>query len=204
MQWKLVLWMMKMNEIEIEQGSAEWLELRRTKITSTDAAVILGANPWKTIEKLKEEKFGVKDDYKNAAMQRGQDLEPVARKLYEDLYSIKLMPKVFVRDFAMASVDGICEKNEHLIEIKCPLEKNCKKAISEKIPPYYFAQMQHQLYVLALDMMYYFVYDGFFGYRQEVKRDEKYIENMVQKEREFYSSLFLVEDKSAESVRLRV
>jgi putative phage-type endonuclease len=186
--------MTQTEEINIEQGSEEWLELRRTKITSTDAGTILGVNPWKSLKKLREEKFGVRDDYKNAAMQRGHDLEPVARKLYEDLYTVKLKPKVFVRDFAMASVDGICDKNEHLIEIKCPTEKNIGKSLSREIPDYYFAQMQHQLYVLGLDIMYYCVYDGFFGHRKEVQRDEKYIENMVKKEREFYDSLFCVAD----------
>ena len=179
-----------LEEINVEQGSAEWLELRRTKITSTDAAVILGVNPWKNIEKLKQEKLGVTQDYKNSAMQRGTDLEPIARKLYEDLYEIKLHPKVFVRDFCMASVDGICDNNQHLIEIKCPGAKEYAKALSGHVAPYYYAQMQHQMYVLGLDLIYYFNFDGFFGHRIEVKREEKYIGDMIEKEKEFYDALF--------------
>ena len=42
---------------EIIQGSQEWLDLRKTKITATDACVIMGESSWKTIIQLYEEKI---------------------------------------------------------------------------------------------------------------------------------------------------
>lgn len=183
-----------MIEIKIEQGSESWIELRKTKITSTDASVIMGINPWKKIGRLLEEKKGhAREFYRTEKMQRGVDLEPVARNLYSSIYDIDLTPKVFIKDWAMASVDAINSAHDHLVEIKCPGERDHAKALRNDIPEYYYPQLQHQMHVCDLDHMYYFSFDGFFGHRIFVKRADDYIKILLEKEKEFYDSIFDLE-----------
>ena len=69
-----------MPRILIEQGSAEWLALRRTKITASDAGVITQLNPWKTPRDLFFEKYGFTQVIENEAMRRGTAMEPFARE----------------------------------------------------------------------------------------------------------------------------
>ena len=60
-----------MGIINLIQGSPEWLELRKNKITGTDSSVLLGSNPFKTRLELWQQKMGLKEqDACNAAMLR--------------------------------------------------------------------------------------------------------------------------------------
>lgn len=174
---------------EYIQGSDEWLKLRKSKITATDAAAILGISPWKTALQLYHEK---KSDEKpkppTPAMQRGTDLEPVARELFCIKTGHKMEPKVIVKDWLMASLDGINAWDE-ILEIKCPLNKDPLLEKEGKIPDHYYAQMQHQMYVCDSQKAFYFCFDGVDGVTVEVKRDDAFIEKMLDKEWEFYQCL---------------
>ena len=176
--------------VDVEQGSAEWLALRRTKITATDAAAILGVSPWKTPLQLYNEKIsdGLPTPV-NERMQRGIDLEPIARHLFEIKTGIEVLPRVVVKDWAMASLDGISACSTHVLEIKCPGEKDHAIALTGKVPDHYYPQLQHQMYVTNVQLMYYFSFDGFDGVTVEVARDNKYIEKMVVEEKKFYDCL---------------
>ncbi len=176
-----------MKVIDILQGSKEWLDLRKTKITATDSAVIIGANPWKTPLELYEEKLSSTDQLtKNAAMQRGIDLEPAARELFIIKTGIIVKPAVVVEDWAMASLDGLSEDQSMAVEIKCPGAKGQDMAKIGVIPDYYYPQLQHQMMVLGIDQMYYFSFDGIDGVVLTVIRNDEYIANMAVKEKEFY------------------
>jgi hypothetical protein len=63
-----------------------------------------------------------------------------------------------------------------------------------KVPPHYYAQLQHQLYVTDLPKMYYFSFDGDDGVVVSVDRDQKYIDKMVVAEKQF---LCCLRDKTA-------
>lgn len=176
--------------LDIEQGSQDWLELRKTKITATDAAVILGENPWKTAETLFLEKTGQLECVKKSkAMQRGLDLEPIARKLFKVQTRLEMHPQVIVKGFLMASLDGMTEDKKTAVEIKCPGPKDHFFAEDKTVPPYYFAQLQHQMFVADLPKIYYYSFDGLDGIYFEVPRDDAYIENMLEKERAFYEKM---------------
>ena len=69
----------------LEQGSAEWLTLRKSKICASEAAIILGISPWKTPFQLWEEKTGRKESgFSSIAMQYGTDMEPKIREWFEN------------------------------------------------------------------------------------------------------------------------
>src|SRR5258708_7878806 len=133
--------------IPIEQGTDEWLDLRKTKITATDAVVIMGASPWKTRTELYHEKVcATVPNAPNERMQRGTVLEPIARDLFNMTTGLKMVPKVAVKGWAMASLDGINEWNE-ILEIKCPGDKDHAIAVVGKVPDHYYPQLQHQMHV---------------------------------------------------------
>ena len=74
-----------------------------------------------------------------------------------------------------------------MVEIKCPNKEDHFRALTKNIPAKYFPQCQHQLAVTGLDGMYYFSFDGKDGVIVEVARDQKYIDEMLEKEREFWN-----------------
>ncbi len=176
--------------IDIEQGSQEWLDFRKLHITATDASAIMGANPWKSKTQLYHEKLSNDPPMiPNERMQRGIDLEPVARDLFALQTGVEVQPRVVVKDWQMASLDGIDVFAQKIVEIKCPGEKDHAIALSGKVPSHYYPQLQHQMYVCDVDEMYYFSFDGFDGVIVTVKRDNEYIAKMIVEERKFYECI---------------
>lgn len=177
------------DHIDLEQGSAEWHALRKTKITATDACVIMGVSHWKTkIQLYHEKKSNDEPILPTERMQRGIDLEPIARDLFCMTTGHKMIPRVLIKDWAMASLDGINSWNE-VLEIKCPGEKDHAIALRGKVPDHYYPQIQHQLYVCDSEKAFYYSFDGFDGVIVEAKRDDKYIEKMLIEEKKFYDCL---------------
>jgi putative phage-type endonuclease len=167
-----------------------WLQFRRTKIGASDASAILSLSPWKTPYKLWREKIYGEEDPINPSMQRGIDMESVAREKFEKLTGLVVMPKMLVhpqRDWQMATLDGITLDGESIVEIKCPNAKVHSMAKDGKLPDYYMCQVQHQMSVAEVDMAFYYSFDGEDGALVEVKRDEAYIEEIVAKESEFFN-----------------
>jgi len=176
--------------VHFEQGSPEWHALRKTKITATDAAVIIGASHWKTRTQLYHEKLSDEPPMPaNARMQRGLDLEPIARSLFTIQTGIFVEPAVIVKDWAMASLDGLSDAMDHIVEIKCPGEKDHAIALGGKIPDQYYPQLQHQMYVTDLQEAHYFSFDGVDGVVVKVKRDDVYIEKLIEEEKKFYECI---------------
>lgn len=176
--------------LDLEQGTPEWIALRKTKITATDASVIMGVNPWKNISQLYEEKvLDVNPLYMNEKMKRGIELEPIARQSFILETGIVIHPKIVVKGWAMASLDGMNEDANVIVEIKCPSDKDHKLAISGKIPDYYYPQLQHQMYVTGLQFNYYYSFDGIDGVVVKVERDEEYIQKMLIEEEKFYECI---------------
>lgn len=91
-------------------------------------------------------------------MQRGIDLDPIARDLFCSTNLHKMIPKVVIKDWAMDSLDGINDCNE-ILEIKCPGEKDHAVAVSGKVPAHYYPQLQHQMYVCDSPKAFYFSCD---------------------------------------------
>jgi len=185
-----------MPAIHLEQGSNEWLEYRKSKIMATDISVILGNNPWKKKLELWEEKLGLRPPTQlNAAMKRGQDLEPEARKLASDFIGIDFEPCVYQSDkfpWLAASLDGISIniKEPYVLEIKCPKEFTHVDATNDIIPGYYIDQIQTQLLVTGASICYYFSYRP--EYKEKpyaiipVHKDPEKQAEIIEKGQEFY------------------
>ncbi|MDX1532827.1 MAG: YqaJ viral recombinase family protein [Nitrosopumilaceae archaeon] len=177
----------------IEQGTKEWLRLRKNYIGASDAPIIMGESPYKTPYQLWEEKLNlVKDKESNPAMRRGNFLEPIARQAYIDYTGNEVFPMLAFHesiDFMMASLDGITMDYQLPVEIKCPNEEDHQLAKKGQIPTKYYAQIQHQIAVVNCDSAHYFSFRDDDIALVEVERNDDYITKMCIKETEFWKGL---------------
>lgn len=181
---------MTAQEINVDQGSDTWLSLRREKIGSSDASAIMGESKWKSPYQLWNEKLDPTfSQQENDAMRRGKMLEPIAREQFCKQLGIELIPKVFIRDFQIASLDGISKNNDVVVEIKCPVNPDMQYSANGEIPPYYYAQVQHQMIVLDIKEIHYFSYHHNHSSAIIVRRDDDYCEKLLDKEKEFWQYL---------------
>lgn len=192
-----------MGILHLEQRSEEWKMWRRSHITATDASIILGVNPYCDAKTLWGRKLGIYPEQEiNAAMQRGSDLEEEALGVFNSMHlnqfglSKEFIPCCFESDeyrWAAASLDGISEDGKHILEIKCLGEKNHIKIFeSEKCPEYYYAQIQHQLFVTKAESCILFLYNPdlvLYDKCIQCVPDKEYIKKMIEKEKDFFLSL---------------
>ncbi len=180
-----------MKIIPLKQKSSKWLAYRSTRIMASDAPIIMGMSPYKTSNQLLNEKIKRFETVPNYYMQRGIDLEPIALREFERETGLVMFPCVAEHDneWMAASFDGMTIDGDALVEIKCPGKKDHFGAMNGIIPKKYEAQLQHQMYVSGVQFIFYYSFDGGKGVIIEVKRDEDFIEVMIDKEREFWERL---------------
>lgn len=144
----------------------EWLQARHSYIGGSDAAAILGLNPWKTNVDLWEEKTGRKeaaDISDNEAVKFGSLSEPYLRELFKldnpDLDVRYVENNMFINDtypWAHASLDGWMKDKEGragILEIKTTTIQNFAsiKKWENKIPDNYYCQILHYFLVTGFD-----------------------------------------------------
>ena len=167
----------------------KWLQWR--KIGSSDAPVIMWVSPWTTPYQLWEKKLSSLQDEENAAMRRGKALEPEALAWVEGELGLKFDSQVCAEHpqhrFMTATVDGLNRSKKVMVELKCPGRKAHSCALEGEVPDYYYPQLQHQMEVLGYDWMYYASFDGIDGIILEVGKNKPYVEDLVEKEEEFWN-----------------
>jgi len=148
----------------MEQEGFEWHKWRMGGIGSSDAPVVMGVSPYKTIEQLYLEKTGQGEEPEsNFAMLRGKELEPIARarvELLEDLDFETVTLEMPDRNYMRASLDGWNEETKTLLEIKCLGKKGFSMAKAGEIPIEYIYQMAHQILVSGASEAWYYCFDG--------------------------------------------
>jgi hypothetical protein len=184
----------------ITQGSLEWQSLRIGKIGGSRISDLLteGRGGAESLTKrkyknelIRERLTGRKlDTYKTPAMQRGIDLEPMARAWYEvkyntfvDQVAIVLHPTI---EGGQCSPDGIVESTNSLIEIKIPNPENHLDNIltGGKQLEQYYDQVQWQLACMPekefCDLVSYDpeMPDHLQGFVKRIYRDDEYIQTM--------------------------
>ena len=178
----------------LDQGTEDWHEFRAHGIGSSDAAIIMGANPWTTITDLYNRKtvnIPRDNDKMNDAMKHGVELEPIARKAFMAATGLKVEPKCFIsatHDFMRASLDGITEDGSIILEIKCPTKLAIHmKVVKGTVPSYYYPQLQHQLAVCNADLVCFWSFTkSSGGFMLEVEPNEKYIKELIKREKLFW------------------
>jgi putative phage-type endonuclease len=180
--------------VQLPQGSFEWLEWRHKGIGASDAPTIMNENPYKTLQELLEEKCGPPSDInKNEAMIRGTKLEPEARKRYITKTGIDVHPACLQStryNWLRTSLDGLSVTQDSVVEIKCGESVYRKTALYNSVPDYYFGQLQHILAVTGFERIDFWCYlPNRPGLLINVDRDEDYIEQLLNRELEFWEKV---------------
>ena len=177
-----------------EQGSDSWRAWRHKGIGASDAPTIMGENRFKSASQLLREKCGpARDSFKNAAMIRGTELEPEARRLYIAKSGREVFPACLQStryDWLRASLDGLAINHDTAVEIKCGQSTYRKSSQTRSVPDYYYGQMQHILAVTGLDSLDYWCYwPGSTPLLLPVPRNPSYIERLLETELEFWNNV---------------
>jgi putative phage-type endonuclease len=168
--------------VQLAQGSPEWLAYRLAKRNASDSAAVMGLSPWTTPYQLWLGKTGRQQTTVTAAMQRGTDLEPLARACYEDQTGLVMQPLVLEAGPYSASLDGMTLDGDLVLEVKCPFKGRSsalwRDVSAGLVPQHYGIQIQHQLMVSGADTAHLWVFDGERGLLHTVERDDGLMERI--------------------------
>jgi putative phage-type endonuclease len=137
----------------IEPNTPEWLKLRESFRTASEAAIVLGISPFTSIKDFKLIKAGLKKQYYSAAMRRGHELEDSVRQRVEAMFNCTFGEAIYTRGPYLASLDGYDPIAGCVLEIK--VSKRTYTDIKDgHVPPYYAAQIQQQMYCSGAQVAY--------------------------------------------------
>lgn len=141
-----------MKVYDCQQGTPEWFECRKGKLTASNAQAIAtnGKGLETLVYEIMAESYSKNTErYTNEDMERGHELEDIARNLYS-LETGNVVEQVgFIEkdEFVGCSPDGLIGKKGGL-EIKCPNDKNhLYIAITGECDKKYFWQVQMTLMI---------------------------------------------------------
>jgi putative phage-type endonuclease len=160
-----------MRSNRIKQLTKLWFTTRTRMITCSDAAAVLGKNPYSNRNAVLKKKTGRSRPFQgNTATRRGQKLEPVALEVYQK----KTGKLVWPEDVGLlchpdwncigGSPDGIT-LDGILIEIKCPLTR---PIIPGFVPCHYLPQVLILLEIFDLETAHFVQYSPANTYRHEI------------------------------------
>ncbi len=184
-----------MRKVNLEQGSQEWLNWRRGRITATDAPALMGISPYCTPYQCHQRKLGlIPEQAKNPAMQRGIDDEPIARALFNHRYGFDMSPCIIESEnhpFLGASLDGISECGKYLLEVKSNGDHYHNALNSRGIPQIHMFQMQHALLCTdkTAEMCFYESYNNREIIVKEVLPNLQWMLDYLTKAKEFWKGI---------------
>jgi len=195
------------DRVAVQQGTAEWHQLRLGKVTASRVADILAKT--KTgpsasrqnylIELALQRTTGIiQESYSNAAMEWGTQTEPQARVAYEVTTNNFVDQVAFVDHPSIAwfgcSPDGLVS-DRGLVEIKCPNSATHWEYFkAKKAPNKYVIQMQAQMAVTGRDWCDFISFDPRMPDRSQllivnVPRDPEFILFMEAEIKQFLSEV---------------
>lgn len=192
-----------MSTINIKHLSrGDWLALRRQYIGGSDAAAILGLNPYKSATAVWLEKTSnVVEEVNSPAVLWGTNLEPVILEHFKTLHKGEVVkPDVmFISDqhpFMSANLDGLLRKEDGSlegIEIKTASSYNKDFWKDERAPLQYTIQCCHYMAVVPeITKFHLIVLIGGQDYRELIiERDEELIDLLIVREKDFWQSYIM-------------
>ena len=184
----------------------KWLEMRRQGIGGSDAAAILGLNPWKSALSVYYEKAHGTETPESLAMELGRELEPFLRRKFarwlkeQEGFSVAVQEVPFMlqhpdHPILLANLDG-CFEHPELgpcgLELKTAGEFMRAAWDGDDIPDPCYIQVQHYMAVTGLGHFYvaYLIGNREFG-AARVPRNETVIGELVPRLREFWETYVL-------------
>ena len=150
--------------LDCEQGSEEWLKARLGIPTATGFGNIVTATGKKSsgqikymAELIEESILGLQDNtFKSNFMERGNQLEPLARSAYEFITGNNVIQVggVYLDEHkeVMVSPDGLIPELKKGLELKCPkMSTHIRYLLEGGVPAEYIVQVQANLWVTGYD-----------------------------------------------------
>lgn len=148
----------------VQQGSPEWLALRASHFTASEAPAMMGASKFQTRnDLLAMKKTGIVPDVtpqQQAAFDRGHATEEMARPLAEEDIGEELYPIVGTSGNLLASMDGATMLVDVLFEHKLWNEKVATQICAGELAPHYYWQLEQQLLVSGAERVLFVCSDG--------------------------------------------
>lgn len=177
----------------------QWLEERRKGIGSSDAAAIIGLDPYKSPVQVLFDKLGMMQEKEiNEAMRFGIEAEQYVADRFTEatgketvtfVNSISANPKY---PFALASIDRFIPAEQTFVEIKTTSAWNVGKFKDGKYPANYYVQCVHQMAVLDVPYCYLAVYIPQVEFKWfKIERNMEEEEALMQAEKEFWENYVL-------------
>lgn len=140
-----------MLELQLTQGSPEWLSHRTKFRNASDTPAVTGSSAYKTRAAfLKERATGITPDVDAATQRRfddGHRFEALARPLMEKILGEDLFPVVGVDGPWSASFDGLTMMGDVNAEHKTLNDAIRACSSADELPAMYREQMEHQMMV---------------------------------------------------------
>lgn len=194
-----------------------WLRERKTGLGGSDAAAIMGLNPYRTPLDVYRDKMGLSEEIEvNADMRRGNVLEPVAAEEYaaETGREIRRQPlrrhpefpwmiaNVDRQVFAGSGEGSFKVETTGVLEIKCPGIYTFAQIKRRGLPDHMTLQIIHYLAVTGYE------WGSFALFNSErmdllhfdIQRDDDLIETLIERERAFWHDHVLAEIPPEETV----
>lgn len=179
----------------------EWLTYRRMGIGGSDASVVMGINPYRSIYSLWEDKCSLSpvSEHETSYTYFGHVLEPIVRMEFMKRTGLKVRIRnaIFQSEdypWMIANLDGIVTEldgSHAIFEAKTASEYK-KSVWEEGVPEEYYAQLQHYMAVTGLNKAYIAaIVGGNSFYHHIVERDEAYISELIVKEADFWNHVVL-------------
>ena len=115
--------------VQLAQGSPEWHAYRQSRRNASESAAVLGLSPWMTPYQLWLVKTGRTETRVTHAMQRGTDLEPLARAAYEEQTGLVMQPLVLEAGDYSASLDGMTLEGEVPPQVLHPAQRHAEHEV---------------------------------------------------------------------------
>ena len=196
---------MKQTAIKIaavkDMSREDWLEIRRSGIGGSDAATIVGLNPYSSKLTLYADKKGILPEKEDTERMRlGRDLEDYVAQRFCEETGKKVKRSGFMwrhptYEFIIANIDREIVGEEAFLECKTTMNYEKHDYDSGDIPMNYYCQCMHYMAVTGCDKAYLAVLvfgKGFYWF--EIKRDENEISALIDNEVEFWQS-YVMQDR---------
>ena len=148
----------------VQQGTPDWLALRASHFTASEAPAMMGASKFQARnDLLAMKKTGIVPDVtpqQQAAFDRGHATEEMARPLAEEDVGEELYPIVGTSGNLLASMDGATMLSDVLFEHKLWNEKLVAQIRSGELEPHYYWQLEQQLLVSGAERVLFVCSDG--------------------------------------------
>lgn len=146
------------------QGSPEWLALRASYFTASEAPAMMGASKYQSrTELLAAKKTGISPEVTSSQQfifDKGHAAESGARPIVEELIGEELYPVVGTEGNLLASLDGATMLGETIFEHKLWSESLAAQVRAGELEPHYYWQLEQQLLVSGAEKAIFVCSDG--------------------------------------------